>query len=105
MALAPCQPLCAALESGLTPVCRCERRIYKVYNDVLSGFFEWDDTNVHRLGRHRVPPEELEQVLSNEPLELEYDEEGGEERFRAVGLTDAGRMLVVMWTLRHGRIR
>ena len=28
-----------------------------------------------------------------------------EERFRSVGITDGGRLLLVVWMVRHGKIR
>jgi len=32
--------------------------------------FDWDDANVHHVERHRVAPEEAEQVIMNDPLDL-----------------------------------
>jgi hypothetical protein len=34
--------------------------------------FDWDEQNKKHLLAHRVLPEEFEQVICNEPLDLEY---------------------------------
>ena len=67
--------------------------------------FDWDVANIEHLASHTVTPQEFEAVIRNSPVDLEYDEVNGEERFRSVGTTDAGRLLVVIWTVRDGRIR
>jgi uncharacterized DUF497 family protein len=54
---------------------------------------------------HEVTPAEFEQVLSNEPLELDFESINNEERYRAVGLTAGGRMLSVVSTIRNGKVR
>ena len=67
--------------------------------------FDWDEANTRHLRTHRVSPHEFEQLIANEPLDLEYDVEGGEGRYKSLGRTDAGRVLIAVWTPRHGRIR
>jgi uncharacterized DUF497 family protein len=67
--------------------------------------FEWDDANAGHLKRHRVTPSEFEELLQNEPLDLEYETETGEGRYKSLGATRRGRILVVIWTLRRGRVR
>ncbi|MGO9010597.1 MAG: BrnT family toxin [Bryobacteraceae bacterium] len=67
--------------------------------------FEWDDANTGHLRRHRVSREEFEQVLQNGPLDLEYETEAGEERYKSLGATLRGRILVIIWTARRGRVR
>lgn len=67
--------------------------------------FEWDVGNIAHLRLHRVSPHEVEEVLRGESLDLEYDIEAGEERFKSLGATSRGRILVVVWTVRAGRIR
>jgi uncharacterized DUF497 family protein len=49
-------------------------------------------------------------VIWNNPLDIEsqsmeYQVEGGEERYKSLGATDKGRALIAVWTLRAGRIR
>ena len=67
--------------------------------------FDWDDGNITHLAAHRVTPTELEQVLNNDPLDLDYELIDNEERYRAVGLTSGGRLLSVVFMVRDGRVR
>lgn len=67
--------------------------------------FEWDDANAGHLRRHRVSQDEFEEVLRNEPLDLAYETETGEERYKSLGATLRGRILVTVWTARRGRVR
>jgi uncharacterized protein len=67
--------------------------------------FEWDGNNIAHLGLHRVSPQEIEEMFGNEPLDLEYDVEAGEERYKSLGATSRGRILIVVWTVRGARIR
>ena len=67
--------------------------------------FDWDEHNRRHIRRHGVEPEEVEQALANDPLELEALYSEGEERFPAVGLTDSGRWLVVVTTMRGPKAR
>lgn len=48
---------------------------------------------------------EFEEMLQNEPLDLDYETETGEERYKSLGATLRGRILVVVWTARRGRLR
>jgi len=62
--------------------------------------FAWDSFNITHVARHDVRPEEFEQALSGEIMELNYYvSENGEERWTAVGETLSGRVLVVVWTV------
>ena len=60
-------------------------------------------------GQDLVRPDQLgrefESVMQNSPLDLAYEVVDGEERYRSVGITDSGRLLVVIWTLRDGKVR
>ena len=67
--------------------------------------FDWDAENTKHLAAHKVTPAEFEQVLNNDPLDLDYDVIDGEDRYRSIGLTDRGRFLRVAWTVRDGKIR
>jgi len=68
--------------------------------------FEWDDANISHAAEHDVTPEEAEQVLLNDPLELDFDAgPGGEERWVYLGETEEGRNLQVVITVRGDRIR
>lgn len=67
--------------------------------------FDWDEGNVRHLRRHRIAPVEFEEVLLNDPLDLEYQIENGEARYKSLGETSRGRVLVVVWTIRERKIR
>jgi uncharacterized DUF497 family protein len=67
--------------------------------------FEWDSENKKHLAAHKVMPVEFEQLLRNEPLDLDFDMIQDEPRYRSVGVTDKGRILSAVWTIRDGRVR
>jgi len=67
--------------------------------------FEWDEGNRTHLSRHDVTPEEAEQVITRDPVVLEVQIHNGERRVLCASRSAEGRSLVVIYTLRHGRIR
>ena len=67
--------------------------------------FSWDAANISHIARHGVTPEEAEQVVENNPLDLERQIRNGEQRILHLGETLAGRVLVVVVTLRGEMIR
>jgi len=67
--------------------------------------FDWDEQNKKHLKSHRVSPQEFEQAILNDPLDIEYQAESGEERYKSLGVTDQGRALILVWTLREGKVR
>ena len=71
-------------------------------NDEL---FEWDDANLLHIAEHDVLPEEAEEVLLGEPMELDFDQASGEDRWTYVGETTAGRVLTVVFTQRGRHMR
>lgn len=58
--------------------------------------YEWDEQNINHIARHGVSCREAEQVIENNPLDLEVQFIRGEERVPSVGETTAGRVLVVI---------
>jgi uncharacterized DUF497 family protein len=73
---------------------------------VASGIvFEWDNENTKHLAAHNVTPAEFEQLLNNDPVDLDYEMRGHEERYRSVGVTNRGRLLSAVWTIRNGKVR
>ncbi len=65
--------------------------------------FDWDEGNRRKsLEKHGVTGAESEQVFLNEPLVMATDVEhsGEETRLHALGQTDSGRLLHVVFTLR-----
>lgn len=67
--------------------------------------FHWDQGNTRHVARHRIMPQEAEQVLGNDPLVVQFQARGNEERLLVLGQTDAGRLLAVIYTERNDRIR
>jgi uncharacterized DUF497 family protein len=52
-----------------------------------------------------VTPAEFEQAMNADPLDLDCEIVNDEERYRAVGLTDGGRFLLLVYTVRSDKIR
>jgi uncharacterized DUF497 family protein len=78
--------------------------------DILSECegFDWDEHNAEKNWlRHRVTPSESEQVFFNQPLIVADDKKHSdrEKRYYALGKTDAGRMLFIVFTVRKKNIR
>lgn len=70
--------------------------------------FDWDDGNAPKIwDRHEVSPGEAEQVFFNRPLVAVTDPKHSERepRFLALGQSDAGRRLLVVFTFREHQIR
>jgi uncharacterized DUF497 family protein len=70
--------------------------------------FEWDTGNLTKnQQKHDVSPSECEQIFFNHPLVVAQDERHSdqEDRFFALGQTDAGRLLFVVFVVRKDIIR
>jgi uncharacterized DUF497 family protein len=67
--------------------------------------FDWGAANTRHLAAHKVAAPEFESLMRNSPLDLTYEVVDGEERYRSVGLTESGRLLVAIWTIRDGKVR
>lgn len=70
--------------------------------------FDWDEGNLLKnWEKHQVSASECEQVFFNQPLVAGWDEKHSsvEARHYALGVTDAGRRLFVVFTVRQNRIR
>jgi uncharacterized DUF497 family protein len=67
--------------------------------------FIWDSANIAHIADHDVTPEEAEQVIENNALDLDRQIQGGEERFLHLGETDSGRVLFVVVTVREDALR
>jgi hypothetical protein len=53
--------------------------------------FDWDEANVGHLARHSVLPEEAEQVIHNNPVDLGMEIIEREERYLNLGATLSSR--------------
>jgi uncharacterized DUF497 family protein len=67
--------------------------------------FDWDEANIGHLARHNVLPEEAEQVVLNEPIDIGMEVVEWEERHLNLGATTRGRILVVVTMWRGERVR
>ena len=87
--------------------CRVEYSVYDVNIqnmidlEIIAGF-DWDSGNARKNEKHGVSQTEAEQVFCNEPLLLLADPNHSkeEQRYHALGKTDAGRLLHITFTLR-----
>jgi uncharacterized DUF497 family protein len=70
--------------------------------------FDWDRGNAAKsVSKHGVSCREAEEIFHNEPLIVRSDpaHSTSEKRLRALGRTDAGRLLHAAFTVRHNLIR
>jgi uncharacterized DUF497 family protein len=70
--------------------------------------FDWDEANiVKNWERHKVTPEEAEDVFFQEPLVVrgDFSHSSSEKRYRAIGRTSRGRLLFIAYTVRRKMIR
>lgn len=67
--------------------------------------FDWDEANTGHVARHSVLPEEAEQVILTDPVDLGVEIVEGEERYLNLGATAQGRILLVVTTWREDRVR
>lgn len=70
--------------------------------------FQWDEGNLLKnWEKHEVTASECEQLFFNQPLVVAEDEKHSikEARLFALGQTDAGRLLFIVFAVRKNRIR
>jgi uncharacterized DUF497 family protein len=70
--------------------------------------FEWDDGNSSKNWHlHRVTDAESEEVFSNEPIVIIRNSAHSdfESRYAARGVTNSGRRLTVIFTIRNALVR
>lgn len=70
--------------------------------------FEWDEGNRDKnLLKHEVTNEEAEEIFTNKPNFIFFDEKHSwlERRYMIWGLTDKGRKLSVFFTIRKNKVR
>jgi uncharacterized DUF497 family protein len=67
--------------------------------------FDWDSGNERKnVDSHGVSQIEAEQVFFNQPLIVTFDgkHSDSEKRVRALGVTNTGRLLTMVFTMRAG---
>lgn len=67
--------------------------------------FDWDDQNEGHLGKHSISRSDAEDVLVGNHILLEYQMDGNEQRWIAVGATRTGRILDIVFAVRGEAIR
>ncbi len=67
--------------------------------------FDWDDANRGHIARHGVTPDETEEAFNGDTLQLAAYVLYGEQRYEDLGITDSGRILFLVTTVRGGSIR
>lgn len=70
--------------------------------------FDWDEGNTNKnWDKHRVHHLECEEIFFNEPIVTKVEKRGvsQEERLSALAVTNEGRFLFVVFTMRRGRTR
>jgi len=70
-----------------------------------NSLFDWDNENIGHIAKHNVVPEEAEEVILGDPLDVGFDIVDGEERWSYVGETIDGEIIWVTITLRGKRMR
>jgi uncharacterized DUF497 family protein len=67
--------------------------------------FDWDADTLKHIARHGIVPEEAEEVVRTEPLEVDVQSHEDEQRVLCFGRTKSGRLLTILYTERSGKIR
>lgn len=75
---------------------------------VELGGFEWDFANIYKnWEKHKVNFQEAEEIFTNWPRFITYDKvrSQNEDRLGVLGITDTGRKLFAVFTIRNKKIR
>jgi len=67
--------------------------------------FDWNEKNSEHLAQHEISSSEAKQVILNRPVDLDSHLRNCEERTVQIGETDAGKILIVVSTMRGKKIR
>lgn len=67
--------------------------------------FDWDEANITHIKRHDVTPEEAEEAVTHDPIDLQYQVRNGEVRVVQIGETLGGKLLMVVSTKRGEKTR
>jgi uncharacterized DUF497 family protein len=70
-----------------------------------SHEFDWDEHNEQHLAKHGISRSDAEDVLAGNHILVEYQMEGSEQRWIAVGATRAGRILNIVFAIRGEAVR
>ena len=67
--------------------------------------FDWDKHNERHLAKHGISRSDAEDVLRGNHILLEYQVEGSEQRWIALGATRTGRILNIVFAIRGETVR
>lgn len=67
--------------------------------------FDWDTGNIEHIRVHEVDPEEAVDAFFGNPVRIKEQEINGEARSVILGKTSSGRLLVIAYTIRGGKVR
>jgi uncharacterized protein len=67
--------------------------------------FDWDEANVSHIAKHSITPEEAEEVLGSDPMDVAEQEHDHEVRLMQIGITKRMRVLIVVTTWREDLLR
>ena len=69
--------------------------------------FEWDKGNLEHIKKHNVEHRECEEIFVNMPLRVKQNKKHSreEKRFEALGQTNDGRLLFIVFTIRINKFR
>ena len=70
-----------------------------------TSLFDWDQANISHVAAHNVHPEEAEEVMLGDSLEMDFEKSAGEDRWIYIGETLHGRILQIVVTMRGEKIR
>ena len=70
-----------------------------------SGEFDWDQHNEQHLAKHGISRSDAQDVLSGNHVLLEYQTEGNEQRWVAVGATRKGKIISIVFAVRGDAMR
>lgn len=98
---------------NLSLPCKLDKTAYHVYTKYMNLIpeptkFSWDQGNLNKnFKKHKITNEESEQVFLNPPTTIIEDTKHSsqEPRFIAVGITDSGKLLTIIFTIRDKKIR
>jgi uncharacterized DUF497 family protein len=71
----------------------------------MNLVFHWDENNRNHIAKHGITPEEAEQIVNDDPIDITVNLRNREERTVQIGETDAGRVLLVVTTWRDEKVR
>ncbi|PYV16607.1 MAG: BrnT family toxin [Acidobacteria bacterium] len=73
--------------------------------DEVGLEFDWDESNLRHLARHRISREEFEEAMTNDPVYLGFSDETGGDRWYVLGATSDLRVWYLVFTVRDQRVR